>query len=115
MKRPIRQKTQFSLVYVLIAAVVLSLVQSWILAPQTIEIPMSQFIQLVREEKVDEVSVSDREIRGTLKPGALPPAPPRPGDRVRTFLGAAEGGPVTFTTTRISGVDDSWLLQELET
>jgi len=115
MKRPIRQKTQFSLVYVLIAAVVLSLVQSWLLAPQTIEIPMSQFIQLVREEKVDEVSVSDREIRGTLKPGALPPAPPRPGDRVRTFLGAAEGGPVTFTTTRISGVDDSWLLKELET
>ncbi|HUG35351.1 MAG TPA: ATP-dependent zinc metalloprotease FtsH, partial [Candidatus Limnocylindrales bacterium] len=113
MKRPIRQKTQFSLVYVLIAAVVLSLVQSWLLAPRTIDIPMSQFIQLVREEKVDEVSVSDREIQGTLKPGALPPAPPRPGDRVRSFLGA-EGGPVTFTTTRISGVDDSWLLKELE-
>jgi hypothetical protein len=35
MKRPIRQKTQFSLVYVLIAAVVLSFVQSWLLAPQT--------------------------------------------------------------------------------
>ena len=113
MKRPIRQKTQFSLVYVLIAAVVLSVVQSWLLAPQTLDIPMSQFLQLVREEKVDEVSISDREIRGTLKPGALPTPPPRPGDRVRTFLGA-EPGPVVFNTIRIAGVDDSWLLKELE-
>ena len=113
MKRPIRQKTQFSLVYVLIAAVVLSLVQSWLLAPQTTEIPLSQFLTLVREDKVDEASISDKEIRGTLKPGALPTPPPRPGDRVRTFLGA-EPGPMIFTTTRISGVDDSSLLKELE-
>jgi hypothetical protein len=79
MKRPIRQKTQFSLVYVLIAAVVLSFVQSWLLAPQTTEIPLSQFLTLVREEKVEEASISDKEIRGTLKPGALPAPPPRPG------------------------------------
>jgi len=113
MKRPIRQKTQFSLVYILIAAVVLSLVQSWLLAPQTTEIPLSQFLTLVREEKVEEASISDKEIRGTLKPGALPAPPPRTGDRVRTFLGA-EPGPMIFTTTRIPGVDDSSLLKELE-
>jgi cell division protease FtsH len=113
MKRPIRQKTQFSLVYILIAAVVLSLVQSWLLAPQTTEIPLSQFLTLVREEKVEEASISDKEIRGTLKPGALPAPPPRTGDRVRTFLGA-EPGPMIFTTTRIPGVDDSSLLRELE-
>jgi Tfp pilus assembly protein PilV len=39
MKRPIRQKTQFSLIYVLIAAVVLSIVQSWLVAPQTSRSP----------------------------------------------------------------------------
>ena len=113
MKGPIRQKTQFSLIYVLIAALVLSVLQSWLLAPQTVEVPMSRFLALVREEKVERVSLTDKEIRGTLKPGALPAAAPRPGDRVRTFLGA-EPTVAIFTTTRISGVDDSTLLKELE-
>ena len=113
MKRPIRQKTQFSLIYVLIAAVVLSVVQSWLVAPQTVEIPMSRFLALVREEKVDKVAVTDREIQGTLKPGALPAPAPRPGDRVRSFFGA-EPGPTVFRTTRIPGVDDSSLVKELE-
>jgi len=113
MKRPIRQKTQFSLVYVLIAAVVLSVVQSWIVSPQTVEIPMSKFLALVREGKVERVSVTDREIRGTLKPGALPAQAPRPGDRVRTFFGA-EPGPTVFRTTRIPLVDDTTLVKELE-
>ncbi|MBI2524506.1 MAG: ATP-dependent metallopeptidase FtsH/Yme1/Tma family protein [Candidatus Rokubacteria bacterium] len=113
MKAPIRQKTQFSLIYVLIAALVLSVLQSWLLAPQTVEVPMSRFLALVREEKVERVSLSDREIRGTLKPGALPAAAPRPGDRVRSLLGA-EPGVTVFTTTRIPGVDDSALVKELE-
>ena len=38
MKLPVKQKTQFSLIYLLIAVLVLSLVQSWLLAPRTIEI-----------------------------------------------------------------------------
>ncbi len=114
MKGPIRQKTQFSLIYVLLAALVLSAVQTWLLAPQTVEIPMSRFLALVREEKVERVSLSDKEIRGTLKPGALPTAAPRPGDRVRTFLGA-EPSVTVFTTTRIPGVEDSTLVRELET
>ena len=113
MKGPIRQKTQFSLIYVLIAALVLSVLQSWLLAPQTVEVPMSSFLALVREDKVERVSLTDKEIRGTLRPGALPAAAPRPGDRVRTFLGA-EPTVAIFTTTRISGVDDSTLLKELE-
>ena len=113
MKRPIRQKTQFSLIYVLIAAVVLSVVQSWLVAPPTVEIPMSRFLALVREDKVDKVAVTDKEIQGTLKPGALPAPAPRPGDRVRSFFGA-EPGPTVFRTTRIPGVDDSSLVKELE-
>src|SRR5207249_35671 len=90
MKLPVRQKTQFSLVYLLIAVVVLSLVQSWLLAPRTVEIPMSKFLQLVREGKVEKVSLTDREIRGTLKPGALPAPQPGPGDKVRSLVGVDE-------------------------
>jgi len=113
MKLPVRQKTQFSLVYLLIAVVVLSLVQSWLLAPRTVEIPMSKFLQLVREGKVEKVSLTDREIRGTLKPGALPPPQPGPGDKVRSLVGVDQ--PLTtFTTTRIPGIDDGSLVKELE-
>ncbi len=113
MKLPGKQKTQFSLVYLLIAVLVLSLVQSWFLAPRTVEIPMSKFLTLVREGKVERVSVTDREIRGTLKPGALPAQQPSTGDKVRNLVGA--GQPITtFTTTRIPGIEDSALVKELE-
>ena len=113
MKLPVRQKTQFSLIYLLIAVVVLSLVQSWLLAPRTVEIPMSKFLQLVRESKVEKVSLTDREIRGTLKPGALPAPQPGPGDKVRSLVGVDQ--PLTtFTTTRIPGIDDGSLVKELE-
>src|SRR6266446_6221770 len=66
MKLPVKQKTQFSLIYLLIAVLVLSLVQSWLLAPRTVEIPMSKFIALLREDKVERLSITDREIRGFL-------------------------------------------------
>ncbi len=113
MKLPVRQKTQFSLIYLLIAVVVLSLVQSWLLAPRTVEIPMSKFLQLVREGKVEKVSLTDREIRGSLKPGALPAPQPGPGDKVRSLVGVDQ--PLTtFTTTRIPGIDDGSLVKELE-
>jgi cell division protease FtsH len=113
MKFPVRQKTQFSLVYLLIAVLVLSLVQSWLLAPRIVEIPMSKFLTLLREDKVERVSITDREIRGTLKAGALPAAQPSPGDKVRSLVGAEQ--PVTaFTTTRIPGIDDSALVKEFE-
>ncbi|HWN90341.1 MAG TPA: ATP-dependent zinc metalloprotease FtsH [Verrucomicrobiae bacterium] len=113
MKLPVRQKTQFSLVYLLIAVIVLSLVQSWLLAPRTVEIPMSKFLQLVREGKVEKVSLTDREIRGTLKPGALPAPQPGPGDKVRSLVGVDQAL-TTFTTTRIPGIDDGSLVKELE-
>src|SRR5262249_60172972 len=113
MKLPVRQKTQFSLVYLLIAVLVLSLVQSWLLAPRTVEIPMSKFLTLLREDKVERLSITDREIRGTLKPGALPAPQPGPGDKVRSLVGA-EPQVTAFTTTRIPAIDASSLLQEFE-
>jgi cell division protease FtsH len=113
MRLPTRQKAQFSVVYVFIALMVLLMVQSWLQAPRTVEIPMSKFLSLVREGKVERVSLTEKEIRGTLKPGAFPVPAPGPADRLRHFLGA-EPGPTLFTTTRIPAMEDSQIVKELE-
>jgi cell division protease FtsH len=113
MKLPNRQKTQFSLVYLFIAVLVVLAVQSWLRAPQTVDIPMSQFLTLVREGKVLRVTLGEREIQGMTKPGALPTPAPGPGDRLRQLLGAPEG-PTVFTTARIPATDDYQIVRELE-
>jgi cell division protease FtsH len=114
MKLPVKQRTQFSLFYLFIALTVLFVIQGWLVAPRPVEIPMSKFLTLLREHKVDKVYLTEREVRGTLKPGALPVSPPGPGDRLRNLLGAPSG-PIMFVTTRIPAIDDSALLKELET
>src|SRR3990170_2542288 len=93
MKPQLSQRFQFSLAYVLVAAVVLSLLQSWLLAPRTVELPMSKFLELLRADKVERVALTDREIRGVAKPDALPTAPGTTGDRLRQWLGSAPPGP----------------------
>jgi cell division protease FtsH len=113
MKLPNRQKTQFSLVYLFIALMVVMSVQSWLRAPQTVDIPMSQFLALVREGKVLKVTLGEREIQGIAKPGALPMPPPGPGDRLRALLGSQEG-PTAFTTARIPATEDYQIVRELE-
>ncbi|HEX9477734.1 MAG TPA: AAA family ATPase, partial [Methylomirabilota bacterium] len=113
MKLPNRQKTQFSLVYLFIALMVVFGVQSWLRAPRTVDIPMSQFLTLVHEGKVLRVSLGEREIQGILKPGALPAPPAGPGDRLRQLLGA-EQGPTVFTTARIPATDDYDVVRELQ-
>jgi cell division protease FtsH len=113
MKLPNRQKTQFSLIYLFIALMVVLSVQSWLRAPQTVDIPMSQFLALVREGKVLKVTLGEREIQGIAKPGALPVPPPGPGDRLRALLGAQEG-PTAFTTARIPATEDYQIVRELE-
>jgi cell division protease FtsH len=92
--------------------VVLS-VQSWLRAPQTVDIPMSQFLALVREAKVLKVTLGEREIQGIAKPGSLPMPPPGPGDRLRALLGPQEG-PTAFTTARIPATEDYQIVRELE-
>ena len=113
MKLPNRQKTQFSLVYLFIALMVVFVVQSWLRAPVTVDIPMSQFLSLVREGKVLRVSLGEREIQGVLRPGALPPPPAGPSEKLRKLLGA-EHGPIVFTTARIPATDDYDIVRELE-
>ncbi len=113
MKLPNRQKTQFSLIYLFIALMVVLSVQSWLRAPQTVDIPMSQFLALVREGKVLKVTLGEREIQGIAKPGSLPMPPPGPGDRLRALLGPQEG-PTAFTTARIPATEDYQIVRELE-
>src|SRR6266404_6219996 len=114
MKPRMSQRIQFSLAYLLVAIVVLSFLQSWLLSPRTIEIPMSKFLELLKADQIEKVAVTEREIRGIATPGALPAPPSAPGDRLRKLLGS-EDEPRVFVTTRIPLVDDQQLVNELRT
>src|SRR5918992_2642322 len=113
MKPQLSQRIQFSLAYVLVAALVLSFLQSWLLAPRSVELPMSKFLELLRADKIEKVALTEREIRGIAKPAPVPAPPSAPGDRLRQLLGSEDEIRV-FTVTRIPGVDDQWLVRELE-
>jgi len=117
MRPRLNQRIQFSLAYVLVAAMVLLLLQSWLQAPRTVEIPMSKFLELVRADKIEKVALTEREIRGIAKPDALPNPPSGPGDRLRQWLGS-DGELRMFTVTRIPGVipgiDEAPVVSELE-
>ncbi len=114
MKPRLSQRLQFSLVYLLVGVLVLSLLQSWLIAPRTVSLTMSDFLELLRQGKVEEVALSEREMRGHAKPGTLPAQEPSPpADRLRRMLGS-DDEPRVFTVTRIPGVDEQWLIQELQ-
>src|SRR3989449_6191724 len=74
---------------------------------------MSQFLELLRADKIERVAITDREIRGVAKPDALPTAPGGARDRLRELLGSSSEVRV-FTVTRIPGIDDGRLITELE-
>src|SRR3989442_9254258 len=113
MKPRLPQRLQFFLVYVLAGAVILLLLNSWLQAP-TVELSMSKFLDLLRADKIEKVALTEREIRGLAIPGALSAVvPPPASDRLRKLLGS-EAEPRVFTVTRIPGVDEQWLVQELQ-
>src|SRR2546429_650082 len=113
MKPQLSQRFQFTLAYLLVTMVVLSFLQSWLLAPRTVELSMSQFLELLRADKIERVAITDREIRGVAKPDALPTAAGGARDRLRELLGSSSEVRV-FTVTRIPGIDDGRLITELE-
>src|SRR2546425_12180288 len=112
MKPRMSQRLQFSLAYLLVAVIVLSFLQSWLLAPRTIEIPMSKFLELLKADQIEKVAVTEREIRALARPGALPSPPSAPGDRLRTLLGSEEGTR-GFVQTPLPPVDDQQLVKAL--
>src|SRR5512138_1285900 len=113
MKPRLNQRLQFSLAYLLVAATVLLVLQAWLQAPRSVEIPMSRFLDLVRSDKIEKVALTERQIQGIAKPDALPTGPSGAGDRLRQwFTQSAEVR--VFTVTRIPGVDEAPLVAELE-
>jgi cell division protease FtsH len=112
MKPRSRQQAQFSAFYVALAVVVLFILQSWLLAPRTQEIPMSRLIQLVREDKVARVSFGEKDIRGMLKKDAVAQAAPSGADWLDRLTGATPTP--LFYTVRIPGVEETALLGELQ-
>src|SRR5438876_11612326 len=88
MKPRLSQRFQFSLAYLLVAMVVLSLLQSWLLAPRTVELAMSKFLELLRADKIERVAITDREIRVVANLDALPSVRVGAGACLRVRLGA---------------------------
>jgi cell division protease FtsH len=86
------KKTRFQLGYILLAVLVAMLIQNhWFQAAQIRNIPYSEYMELVRTNKVAEVTVTPTHIRGKLKD-------------------ADDKEPLQFVTTRI----DPELAQDFE-
>jgi cell division protease FtsH len=112
MKPRARLQARFSAFYVAIAVLVLILLQSWLLAPRAREIPMSQLLEWVRQDRVARVSFGEREVRGVLKqPVASDGADARP-DWITRLTGQPPG--VLFVVVRIPGIDEAPLVRDLE-
>jgi cell division protease FtsH len=61
-------KTRFNIAYLLVALLALVAIQNWVRTNQAVAvIPYSQFLQLLQEKKVGEVSIGENQLRGTLK------------------------------------------------
>ena len=62
------RKTQFNLGYLIFALLAMVLVQQWWQRVQTVEVvPYSEFEQILAQDKIAEVTVSDQHITGRLK------------------------------------------------
>ena len=62
------RKAQFNLAYLIFAMLAVLFVQQWWQRAQTIEVvPYSEFEQLLAQDKISEVTVSDQRITGKLK------------------------------------------------
>src|SRR6476659_2353343 len=62
------RRTRFHVLYVVFAMVAMLVIQEAWQRAQTVEVlPYSEFERLLKEDKIDEVTVSDRHITGKLK------------------------------------------------
>jgi cell division protease FtsH len=99
-----KQQFTFSGIYILIALAILWFVQSLVLqAPQPRPVPYSEFLAVLRAGRVERVQIGEDRIVAELRAGAEP----RPANQPGTDDAAV-------TTSRLPGIDESALLDELE-
>jgi cell division protease FtsH len=104
------KKTQLNAWYAIAAVFAILLIQQWWIQSQQVEtIPYSQFEALVEAGKVNDVYVTDRHIKGTLKE-ALPDGRSR---FVTTRVEPALAGKLAERGVTVTGVIESTLLRDI--
>jgi cell division protease FtsH len=64
----VNNKTRFNIAYALIAVMAVLFIQDWVRTTQSVAvIPYSEFQKLLEQKKVADVTVSENQIKGTLK------------------------------------------------
>jgi cell division protease FtsH len=102
------QQRQFSVRYSIVAMIVLFLIEAYLFAPRPETLAYSDFVKLVKADKVSDVTLSSRAIEGRLAPNGLEAFLPK---QKLEELSRAGKGAHRFVTTR---VDDPRLVPELE-
>ena len=102
------QQRQFSIRYSIVAMIVLFVIEAYLFAPRPETLAYSDFVKLVKADKVSDVTLSSRAIEGTLAANGLEAFLPK--EKLEE-LSRAGKGTHRFVTTR---VDDPQLVPELE-
>jgi len=102
------EKQQFSVWYFLIAFLLILVMQNFLFAPHAENLAYSEFKALLEAGKIEDVSLGERAITGTLKADGLEGLLPR--EKIEE-LKRAGAGERRFATVR---VDDPALIGELE-
>ena len=104
------KKTQINIWYALIALLAVLFIQQWWIQRQQVQtIPYSQFESLVEAGKVEDVYVTDRDIRGSLKE----PLPDGQKRFVTTRVEPALAERLSERGVKVTGVVESTLLRDV--
>lgn len=106
-----QKKIRFSIWYFVVAMAALMLFQYYFMAAQQVTISYSEFKALVREGRVDDLTIAKDSIRGKLVPGAAETLARVRGREKDTATVARLAKEKAFYTVRM---EDSELLKELE-
>jgi cell division protease FtsH len=88
-----KRQSLFTAIYMVVAAVALYLLQSFLMAPRPKEVPYSEFISELRQGRMAEVNITETQLIGKLKP---------------------EAGGKLIAATRLPSIDETSLIKDLE-
>ncbi len=97
-KRLQKHRWKLSLVYLIVVAAILTLVQIFASAPRPKAVSYNEFLAEVKAGRVSEVSVTEQQWIAMLKPEAV----------------QQKGAPTVIETSRLPGINESPLIHELE-